>query len=40
MQTKEDRKPDGLNAAYLKHVFADKISKDDECFEDELVESS
>lgn len=39
MQTKEDREPDGLNAAYLKHVFADKISKDDEYFEDELVES-
>lgn len=39
MQAESDRKPDGLNAAYLKHVHADDIDVGDEQFDDELVEA-
>lgn len=39
MLHESDRKPDGLNAAYLSHVHADQIDLGDEQFDDELVES-
>lgn len=39
MLLESDRKPDGLDAAYLDHVHADDIEVSDEHFEDELVES-
>lgn len=39
MPPEEERKPDGLNAAYLGHVHADQIDLGEEQFDDELVES-
>lgn len=39
MQPEGSRKPDGLEAAYLDHVYADQINIHDENFEDELIES-
>ena len=39
MPPKEERKPEGLNAAYLGHIHADQIHIDDEQFDDELVQS-
>ena len=39
MQPKTDKKPDGLNAAYLKYEYAEQIDIADEHFDDELVEA-